>query len=139
MINCATAHKQSFDREYLKHREMIDIYKNVRFPLKDIHLLHADKQPQEERMYSYYYRSFQSHIIDLLQMKNSFSVLNIGCGFGFLEKNLFNLYKFLDLWSIDISDYWVRSIQSSKGNFGFNIQEREDYFNYEEKEDYRAK
>ncbi len=98
------AHQKAFDLLYSKSPKETRF---IGFPLEEIDKFHWDRGPFGDRIYSYFYRRFTVFLFGLLQVEDSQRILNIGCGFGFDEKNLAHLHPNLDIWSIDISSEMI--------------------------------
>ena len=93
-------HQEEFDRLY---RPLNTEENSLDFPLEEIERFQWHRGPHGDAIYSYYYRRFTVFTLGLLQVKDTHQVLNIGCGYGFDEKNLFHLYPRVELWSVDLS------------------------------------
>lgn len=102
--NPVSLHQKAFDKIYKK-----DITKktiNLRFPLEEVDKINWGRGPYDQ-IFSYYYRRFTAHTLGLLRVEDNHKILNIGCGRGSEEKNLSNIYKNLELWSLDISTVMI--------------------------------
>lgn len=93
-------HKQDFEKIYSK---LSDLDLHLDFPLGEIGRFSWKRGKWNDGYYSYHYRRFTSHILSRLQIGEGQSILIVGCGFGFDEKNIKSLLPDADLWSIDIS------------------------------------
>ena len=115
-------HKQDFDKTY-SHLSGLDL--NIDFPLIEIERFHWRRGEWNDGYYSYHYRRFTSHILSRLQLAEGQSVLVVGCGFGFDEKNIKSLFPDIDLWSIDISEEMLKLAVSSRspGRFALAVAE----------------
>jgi ubiquinone/menaquinone biosynthesis C-methylase UbiE len=103
-------HQKEFDRIYA---ELGAGTQPIAFPLEEIEQFEWNRGPYGNRVYSYFYRRFTVATLGLLQVKDAQRILNIGCGFGFEEKNLAHLYQDLEMWSLDISPEMVsRAIEN---------------------------
>jgi len=102
MIGC---HHEDFEKLYGRLSEL-DL--DIRFPLADIGSFHWRRGEWNDGYYSYHYRRFTSHILSRLRLAEKQSILIVGCGFGFDEKNIRSLFEDVDLWSIDISAEMLR-------------------------------
>ena len=98
------SHQKAFDLLYAQRQKESP---PIRFPLEEIDRFSWDRGPHSNAIYSYFYRRFTVFLLGLLQVEGSQRILNIGCGAGFDEKNLVNLYSDLDLWSIDVSSEMI--------------------------------
>ncbi len=98
------SHQQDFDKEYSRPDAQCQ---PINFPLAEIDSFEWGRGPHSE-IYSYFYKRFTVYTLGLLELENSQKILNIGCGWGFEEKNLVNLYNDLNIWSIDISREMIK-------------------------------
>jgi len=103
-------HKADFEKAY---EEIKDDTRNISFPLEEIGLFEWNRGPFGNEIYSFFYKRFTVHVLGLLKVKNGHRILNVGCGMGSEEKNLVNLYRGVDLLSIDISLNMIRAAVKS--------------------------
>ena len=77
-------------------------------------------------IYAYFYRRFSCHILSRLSLEERQTILVVGCGFGFDEKNIKSLFPDVDLWSIDISAEMLKlaSASGSPGQFSLALAEK---------------
>jgi len=115
-------HKQDFEKTY-SYLSGLDL--NIDFPLIEIERFHWRRGEWNDGYYSYHYRRFTSHILSRLQLAEGQSVLVVGCGFGFDEKNIKSLFPDIDLWSIDISEEMMKLAVASRspGRFALAVAE----------------
>jgi ubiquinone/menaquinone biosynthesis C-methylase UbiE len=94
-------HIRSFDEHYgaLGGEE----FAAARFPLADIEAFRWNRGKWNDAYYSYHYRRFTCHILSRLAPAAGQSILVIGCGFGFDEKNIKHLFRDTETWSVDVS------------------------------------
>lgn len=104
-------HKAEFERAYEEIKEYTN---NINFPLEEIDLLEWNRGPFGNEIFSFFYRRFTAYTLGLLDVQDGHRILNIGCGMGSEEKNLVNLYRGVDLLSIDISLNMIRAAVNSK-------------------------
>ncbi len=107
------SHQMAFDLLYYKPESRRKNY-SIGFPLEEIDKFKWERGPFGDLIYAYYYRRFTIFLLTLLQLKPNLRILNIGCGYGFDEKNLANLYNNLDIWSVDISKEMVSIAMENK-------------------------
>jgi len=116
-------HHQGFEKRYgrLSERDL-----HIQFPLVEIERFRWRRGEWNDGCYSYHYRRFTSHILSRLQLAEKQSVLIVGCGFGFDEKNIRSLLGEVDLWSIDISLEMLRLALASRSpsRFALALAER---------------
>ena len=117
------SHKQDFENIYCKLSQL-DL--NLDFPLAEIGKFSWRRGKWNDGYYSYHYRRFTSHILSRLQLAERQSILVVGCGYGFDEKNIKSLFPDADLWSIDISAEMLKlaSASGSPGQFSLALAEK---------------
>jgi ubiquinone/menaquinone biosynthesis C-methylase UbiE len=115
-------HQQDFERIYGGLSEL-DL--DLRFPLAEIGRFHWRRGEWNDAYYSYHYRRFTSHILSRLRLMKGQSILVVGCGFGFDEKNIRSLFSDVDLWSIDISREMLRLATASRSPSRFALAQAE--------------
>ncbi len=115
------AHRAAFEKLYKE----LPFY-NITFPLAQIDEIDWARGKWANPYYSYFYKRFTTHIYSLLDIQTDDSLLIIGCGFGFDEKNISSLYPGAKIWSIDISkEMLIRSIRSgTPSNFSLALAEK---------------
>jgi ubiquinone/menaquinone biosynthesis C-methylase UbiE len=94
-------HIRSFDELYARFGRTG--FTDLRFPLADIDAFRWNRGEWNDAYYSYHYRRFTCHILSRLAAAPRQSILVVGCGFGFDEKNIRSLFEDAELWSIDVS------------------------------------
>lgn len=111
-------HSQEFDKIY---RQLSGLDLNLDFPLVDIERFKWNRGEWNDGYYGYHYRRFTSHILSRLQLAEKQSILIVGCGFGFDEKNLKSLLPDVELWSVDISAEMLRLAVASRSPSRFAL------------------
>lgn len=99
-------HKSSFDDHYKKLAE-VEKGLGIEFPLRDIEKFQWKRGEWNDGFYNWCYRRFSVHILHRLNVPAGGTVLAVGCGFGFDEKNIKNLVPDSSIWSVDISEEMV--------------------------------
>lgn len=118
-------HQESFDTLYRqKFRENVNL--DIEFPLVDIDRFVWNRGVRNDEYFDCLYKRFSVHILEMLQLQDARSILIIGCGFGFDEKNIRHLFPQIDIWSIDISEEMVsRAVENgSPGCFSIAAAEK---------------
>lgn len=106
MSDNVQSHKAAFDAHYSKLLEQ-ERGLGIAFPLRDIEKFQWKRGEWNDAFYNWTYRRFSVHILHRLAIPAGGSVLAIGCGFGFDEKNIRNLHPDASIWSLDISEEMV--------------------------------
>lgn len=111
-------HKQDFENLY---STILPNDFSIRFPLIEIEKFDWRRGEWANAYYSYHYRRFSSHILSKLSLKERQSILVVGCGFGFDEKNIKSIFADVDLWSVDISEEMLRRAVASQSPSHFSL------------------
>jgi ubiquinone/menaquinone biosynthesis C-methylase UbiE len=95
-------HQDSFENIYRELNGLRGEW-NFQFPLDEIGHFDWHRGKWTNTYYHYFYRRFSAHILSRLRLEDGQTILVIGCGFGFDEKNIKTINKTVELWSIDVS------------------------------------
>ncbi len=117
-------HKQEFETLY--SQILGEESFQIEFPLLEIDKFDWKRGGCADEYYAYFYRRFSCHILSRLSLEERQTILVVGCGFGFDEKNIKSLFPDADLWSVDISAEMLRlaTANGSPSRFSLALAEK---------------